>query len=185
MPPEETVPPEGTEQPEEPELDIAAWEQEVFDLVNAIRAENDLPAYEYDEKLADVARAHSQDMIDREFFDHTNPDGDQPWDRMSAAGIRWYAAAENIAAGQRTPEEVVDAWMNLARTPGQYPGRLRVSGRRRGAGRQLRILLDPVLCELLRHGGAIGRGAEGRPRPVCRDLRETAGEPGRKQTDFR
>ena len=112
MSPEETVPPEETEQPEEPELDIAAWEQEVFDLVNAIRAENDLPAYEYDEKLADVARAHSQDMIDREFFDHTNPDGDQPWDRMSAAGIRWYAAAENIAAGQRTPEEVVDAWMN-------------------------------------------------------------------------
>lgn len=110
--PEETTPPEETEQPEEPEMSIAAWEEEVFDLVNDIRAEHGLPAYKDDDTLADVARAHSQDMIDRSFFDHTNPDGELPWDRVSDAGIRWYAVAENIAAGQSTPEAVVEAWMN-------------------------------------------------------------------------
>lgn len=51
-------------------------------------------------------------MIDRNFFDHTNPDGESPFDRMTDAGIRWSMAAENIAGGQRTPEAVVTAWMN-------------------------------------------------------------------------
>ena len=49
--------------------------------------------------LINAARAHSQDMIDRNFFDHTNPDGKNPRDRMVAAGYtpRWWG--ENIADG--------------------------------------------------------------------------------------
>ena len=91
---------------------MAAWEQEVFRLVNEIRVENGLPEFIYDATLASVARAHSQDMIDRSFFDHVNPDGDSPSDRVSAAGIQWSRCAENIAAGQTSPEQVVDSWMN-------------------------------------------------------------------------
>ena len=99
----------GAEQPADT---VSAYEQEVFDLVNQIRAERGLKPFVYNETLAQVARAHSQDMIDRDFFDHTNPDGDGPDDRVSAAGVRWSQVAENIAAGQRTPEEVVTSWMN-------------------------------------------------------------------------
>ena len=91
---------------------VAAYEQEVFDLVNQIREENGLTPFVYNETLAQLARAHSQDMIDRDFFEHENPDGDNIDARVSAAGIRWSRVAENIAAGQRTPEEVVEAWMN-------------------------------------------------------------------------
>lgn len=97
---------------EQPADTVSAYEQEVFDLVNQIRAENGLEPFVYNATLAQVARAHSQDMIDRGFFDHTNPDGDGPGDRVSAAGVRWSQVAENIAAGQRTPEEVVTSWMN-------------------------------------------------------------------------
>lgn len=104
--------PEATEPEEEPVDQVSAYEQQVFDLVNQIREENGLSPFEYNETLAQVARAHSQDMIDRNFFDHINPDGDDPSDRVSAAGIRWSRVAENIAAGQRTPEQVVDSWMN-------------------------------------------------------------------------
>ena len=119
--PEQPAEPETPEEPEnptdgdsqtEPADTVAAYEQEVFDLVNQIREENGLEPFVHNETLAQVARAHSQDMIDRDFFDHNNPDGKSPFDRMTAAGIRWSMAAENIAGGQRTPEEVVESWMN-------------------------------------------------------------------------
>jgi uncharacterized protein YkwD len=53
-------------------------------------------------------------MATRNYFDHATPEGKSPFDRMTAAGYVFRAAAENIAAGQRTPESVVQAWMNSA-----------------------------------------------------------------------
>ena len=109
-PAEEETPAEDTGS--EPADTVAAYEQEVFDLVNQIREENGLEPFVYNETLAGTARAHSQDMIDRNFFSHTNPDGEDPFDRMRDNGLSFSMAAENIAAGQRTPEEVVNSWMN-------------------------------------------------------------------------
>ena len=107
---EEETPAEDTGS--EPADTVAAYEQEVFDLVNQIREENGLEPFVYNVTLAGTARAHSQDMIDRNFFSHTNPDGEDPFDRMRDNGLSFSMAAENIAAGQRTPEEVVNSWMN-------------------------------------------------------------------------
>ena len=90
----------------------SAIEREVFDLVNAERARYGLSALTWADDLARVARGHSRDMIDRGFFDHTNPDGRSPFDRLRLAGISYRTAAENIAYGQRTPEAVMTAWMN-------------------------------------------------------------------------
>ena len=109
-PVEEETPAEDTGS--EPAGTVAAYEQEVFNLVNQIRAENGLEPFVYNETLAETARAHSQDMIDRNFFDHYNPDGKSPFDRMEANGIRYSMAAENIAAGYPSPEAVVEGWMN-------------------------------------------------------------------------
>jgi len=47
----------------------------------------------------------------RSFFDHTNPDGDGPGDRLRAAGVNWGSYGENIALGQNTPPDVMQAWM--------------------------------------------------------------------------
>ncbi len=66
----------------------------------------------WDDALANVARAHSQDMRGRSFFAHTNPDGDDPFDRMTAAGISYNAAGENIAYGYSTGGRVFDGWIN-------------------------------------------------------------------------
>ena len=96
----------------EPADTVAAYEQEVFDLVNQIREENGLEPFVYNETLAETARAHSQDMIDRNFFDHTNPDGKSPFDRMRDNGLSYSMAAENIAMGYPSPEAVVEGWMN-------------------------------------------------------------------------
>ncbi|GJM24964.1 MAG: hypothetical protein DHS20C16_13790 [Phycisphaerae bacterium] len=62
--------------------------------------------------LAEIARAHSSDMAERNFFDHTNPDGDGPGERIEASTYEWSTWGENIAAGYRTPEAVVEGWMN-------------------------------------------------------------------------
>ena len=80
-------------------------------LVNAERADAGCAPLVHDEGLATVARAHSADMRDRGYFDHTNPDGLDPFDRAEAAG-QTNARAENIASGQADPAEVMDAWMN-------------------------------------------------------------------------
>lgn len=87
-------------------------EQEVLALVNSERAKNGLSALSWADDVAAVARAHSSDMINRGFFSHTNPDGESPFDRLKNNGISYRTAAENIAYGQKTPADVMSAWMN-------------------------------------------------------------------------
>jgi hypothetical protein len=50
-------------------------------------------------------------MAARDFFDHTDPDGKDPWQRAAVLGIT-DLGGENIARGQATPQDVMDAWMN-------------------------------------------------------------------------
>jgi uncharacterized protein YkwD len=58
------------------------------------------------------ARLQSLDMFERDFFDHTNPDGLDPFQRMSAAGFHGSSAGENIAVGQSSPQQVMQSWMD-------------------------------------------------------------------------
>lgn len=95
-----------------PSTTEAAMEKEVLALVNKVRAENGLSALTWADDLANVARAHSRDMINRNFFSHTNPDGLSPFDRLKNSGISYKTAAENIAYGQKTAEAVMNSWMN-------------------------------------------------------------------------
>ena len=95
-----------------PTLDTSSFARDVLDLVNVERTQNGCSPLTWDDGLATLAQEHSVDMVERGFFDHTNPDGLSPFDRMRIAGISFGHAAENIAAGQRTPEAVVNAWMN-------------------------------------------------------------------------
>lgn len=85
-------------------------EGQVLSLVNAERAAAGCGALVADTGLASVARAHSADMRDRDFFSHVNPDGLDPFDRAERAGLD--ARAENIARGQESAADVMDAWMS-------------------------------------------------------------------------
>ena len=89
-----------------------AWAQQVLDLVNKERARVQAPPVEWHEGATNAAYAHSVDMDVRQFFAHTNPDGDGPGDRLRAAGVSWGSYGENIAQGQNTPIDVMAAWMN-------------------------------------------------------------------------
>jgi uncharacterized protein YkwD len=88
-------------------------EAEVLALTNQQRATAGCGPLTASPALAALARAHSADMRDRNFFDHTNPDGLDPFQRAAKAGIKamW---AENIAQGQQTPAAVMTSWMNSA-----------------------------------------------------------------------
>ena len=104
--------PAGTAPQQPAAQSVSAFEQEVAKLVNEERAKAGLKALELDTKLSEVARAKSQDMKDKGYFSHQSPTYGSPFDMMKQFGITYKAAGENIAKGQQTPEEVMDAWMN-------------------------------------------------------------------------
>lgn len=95
-----------------PDKEGQAYEQEVIRLVNVERSKAGLPALKYDWELARVAKHKSQDMRDNKYFSHTSPIYGSPFQMMQSYGIKYRSAGENIAMGQRTPQQVVNAWMN-------------------------------------------------------------------------
>ncbi|WP_391122124.1 CAP domain-containing protein [Psychrobacillus sp. L3] len=93
------------------EVKVPAAVQEVVDLTNKERAKEGLKALQIDVKLSQSAQAKSQDMKNKNYFDHTSPTFGSPFDQMKSLGITYKSAGENIAMGQRSAAEVVDAWM--------------------------------------------------------------------------
>jgi len=72
-------------------------ERQIFELVNAARVQHGLKPYIWDERLAAVARSHSRDMLNNNFFSHISPTTGDPGARLSAAGINWRTCGENLA----------------------------------------------------------------------------------------
>lgn len=93
---------------------ISSYESEVIRLVNEIRKQNGLKELTTDWQLSRVARYKSQDMKNNNYFSHTSPTYGSPFDMMKSFGISYRSAGENIAKGQKTPQAVVNAWMNSA-----------------------------------------------------------------------
>lgn len=91
---------------------IGAYEQQVADLVNKERAAAGLPALKVNTKLAGVAEKKAEDLRDKNYFSHTSPTYGSPFDMMKQFGISYQSAGENIAKGQKTPDTVMNGWMN-------------------------------------------------------------------------
>ncbi|MCX7923008.1 MAG: SafA/ExsA family spore coat assembly protein [Clostridia bacterium] len=96
-----------------PNIDeVKTQENEVIRLVNVERSKKGLAPLKANWQLSRVARYKSQDMVNKNYFSHTSPTYGSPFKMMETFGIKFSAAGENIAAGQRTPQEVMNAWMN-------------------------------------------------------------------------
>lgn len=91
---------------------ISSPEQQLVDLINSERQRQGLTALTSNPILMQVAKAHSQDMVDRNFLGHTNPDGLGPGDRLSNAGYKWQACGETLGGGYATPQAMFIGWMN-------------------------------------------------------------------------
>lgn len=90
----------------------AATVEEMARLVNAHRRSVGCPALAWLQPAADAAQAHSADMARRDYFDHVSPEGEQPWDRVTARGVSYRLIAENIAwTPQQSAAQTLRGWI--------------------------------------------------------------------------
>lgn len=87
--------------------------EEMARLVNAHRRSVGCPALTWLQPAADAAAGHSADMARRGYFDHTSPEGQQPWDRLAARGVSYRMVAENIAwTPQQSAAQTLRGWID-------------------------------------------------------------------------
>ena len=95
-----------------PDTTLTSYVNEVIRLTNLKRTQNGLKALTANWELNRVAQYKAQDMRNKNYFSHTSPTYGSPFDMIKAFGISYRSAGENIAKGQSTPAQVVEAWWN-------------------------------------------------------------------------
>ncbi|MUG92389.1 T9SS type A sorting domain-containing protein [Scytonema sp. UIC 10036] len=86
--------------------------QSILDLTNAERQKAGVQLLQLSDKLNNSAQTHVQNMALNDFFSHTDSNGSSVGNRAIAAGFQYSTIGENIAAGQSTPQQVFQGWMN-------------------------------------------------------------------------
>jgi uncharacterized protein YkwD len=76
------------------------FEDLMVDLINDTRKDFGLNILKYDKTVNEVARTHSRDMVDNNYFNHVNLKGESPADRMEKADYKMSIVGENLAYGQ-------------------------------------------------------------------------------------
>jgi uncharacterized protein YkwD len=103
--------------PDQPDPAFAGLERELFDEVNRTREQHHRRPLLRQAELDAVARAHSRDMAARGYLAHESPEGANPLDRLTRAGLDGFTlAAENIGTTNRAApnREIVTGWLNSA-----------------------------------------------------------------------
>ncbi len=101
-------------------IDLNTSEKRTLDLHNQIRTGNGLPAFCVQPKLTNAARAHSQEMLDKDYFSHNSYNGETFGAHLkrfgyTPAGYSYYTVGENIAWGSGSsgsPDAIFKGWMN-------------------------------------------------------------------------
>ncbi len=125
---EETIP---IQIPKYTALKVSEKDEELMlKLLNQERTSRGLQEVKFDEKLREVARAHSKDMFERGYFSHFNPDKESPFDRMDKMGVQYLTAGENLAYAPTT--EI--AHRGLMNSPGHKANILKDSFGKVGIG---------------------------------------------------
>lgn len=94
------------------ETQIVSQMKEVLNLVNQERAKNGLSALTLNNDLTHIATMKASDMRDKNYFSHNSPTYGTPFEMLQQFGVKYTYAGENIAAGQKTSEQVMNDWMN-------------------------------------------------------------------------
>ena len=99
-------------------------------LVNEYRQNSGRSTLTVDSRLTAAARAHSEDMVARNFFDHVTPDGVDPFERMVAAG---YPVERRRWGEHRRGDRARHAEVPVRRLPGQSAAQRRTCSAATGA----------------------------------------------------
>ncbi|SFL68293.1 uncharacterized protein, YkwD family [Gracilibacillus orientalis] len=86
--------------------------QKVVELTNQARSENGAGTLKFNHELGNAAQKKSEDMAKNNYFSHTSPTYGSHSDMLQQFGIDYSKSSENIAAGQKSAEEVVQAWLD-------------------------------------------------------------------------
>lgn len=106
-------------------------EQKILELMNAKRTEAGLEPLTIDSTLVQVARYKSNNMIQNNFFDHTNPDGTKWTNWLQTIGYKYTTTGENIAYNTSDPVELFTQWWN---SPGHRANMMNASYTKVGIG---------------------------------------------------
>lgn len=102
--------------PQEPDTDISegdtalSYAEQVVKLVNEERAKAGLSPLTLDADITAAANIRAQEI--KQLFSHTRPDGSSFSTVLKEQGISFRGSGENIAWGQKSPEQVMNGWMN-------------------------------------------------------------------------
>lgn len=92
----------------------------MLQLLNTVRASGcrceginykPAPPLCWNDLLEAAAQKHSNDMFQKNYFNHIEGDGSNGGTRIDAAGYKWMTYGENIGMGYRNEKEVVAAWL--------------------------------------------------------------------------
>ena len=104
------LPEQENPSPEVPEQENLTYVEQVVQLVNAERAKEGLAPLTLNIKVSAAAQVRAKEIVTS--FSHTRPDGSSFATALKEQNINYRRAGENIAWGQKSPQEVVSAWMN-------------------------------------------------------------------------
>lgn len=101
-----------TQKPDEnvPDKETLSYAERVIELVNEERAKAGLPALTMDENVTAAANVRAKEI--KQKFSHTRPDGSSFSSVLNQHSVSFRGSGENIAWGQKTPEQVMNGWMN-------------------------------------------------------------------------
>ncbi|MFB7369563.1 CAP domain-containing protein [Streptomyces sp. NPDC056222] len=91
---------------------VEQYVEQVVLLANAEREKAGCSPLRSHSKLRSAAQAHADDMAERNYYEHTSPEGRDAGDRITAAGYAWSGWAENIHRGPKSPAAAMEDWMN-------------------------------------------------------------------------
>jgi len=86
--------------------------QLIVSEVNPIREDYGFLKLKINEKLTKAAQKKANDMVARNYFSHSGPDGETPWSFLDGVGYDFVAAGENLAIDASDTTSLVNAWLN-------------------------------------------------------------------------
>jgi uncharacterized protein YkwD len=89
---------------------LTEQENEIYNMVNQVRIEYGLPPLTLNKKLVEAARAHATDMIKKDYFAHTTPEGKIYYEWITDANKYFVSTGENIAKNYKTATATIEGW---------------------------------------------------------------------------
>ncbi len=84
----------------------------LLEQTNSMRTNADEAPLTINTDLANAAQLKAHDMLAKQYWAHTAPDGTEPWAWFDEVGYDYVAAGENLAKDFTTDKGIVAAWMN-------------------------------------------------------------------------